>query len=467
MRARPPSRAQSASKAATKPAAAATSAASKKRKRDESEEESEEEEEEASESSSDSESEATPPPMKRGRGRPPKSASGLTPRALLTSIESPPSKKGRGRPRTATKASDTQTPSRRAPSRAKKTIMDLADESLSEAKDDVCAICSDGGILLVCDRCVHAYHESCLDAHHPDNYEKLKELGDDDPLLCADVHLTCTSRTKVVEVEDVQRQEEQAIAQAIASAEVRVKWGPKISVTQGRRFYRSFTRHGDTYVVGAHITLKNEGDGPMRGSEALDYVAEIESLWEDVKTGLKMVECRWLYFPEETRTGRLPQHHERELFKTAHINDNEIDAIQDLCDVVDYDEFMRRQKEGPNDGNPDTEATRKVYFVRQTYDDDRGEFRPWIPAKSKPTRGGGTKSNLAALLPGTKEQARDKHGDQSIYVQACAQLQLSAAPPRLPCRDKERERILRFVEQGITRGSADGGLYIAGVPGTG
>ena len=55
----------------------------------------------------------------------------------------------------------------------------------------------------------------------------------------------------------------------------------------------------------------------------------------------------------------------------------------------------------------------------------------------------------------------------SIYEQACAKLQLSAIPERLPCRDSERQQIIDYVTHGLKNKGSSSSLYISGMPGTG
>lgn len=52
-------------------------------------------------------------------------------------------------------------------------------------------------------------------------------------------------------------------------------------------------------------------------------------------------------------------------------------------------------------------------------------------------------------------------------ARACDQLQLSALPDSLPCREKERAEIERFLESSVRRGGLGSALYVSGMPGTG
>lgn len=46
----------------------------------------------------------------------------------------------------------------------------------------------------------------------------------------------------------------------------------------------------------------------------------------------------------------------------------------------------------------------------------------------------------------------------SIYSRACAQLQLSCVPEKLPCREREKQEIFSFLERGVKNGGLQGGL---------
>jgi len=53
------------------------------------------------------------------------------------------------------------------------------------------------------------------------------------------------------------------------------------------------------------------------------------------------------------------------------------------------------------------------------------------------------------------------------YNSACAKLQLSAIPDRLPCRDSERKNIVDYIKNGLKNKGSSSSLYISGMPGTG
>ena len=420
--------------------------------------------------------------------------------AMVDASESSPSKKPRGS-------------GGRGPSTPKRPRTILDEEEVQEEKDDVCTICHDGGFLMgqshsfcllkraaplayfplmvsvsevcgclllillcvrlsvfvspVCDQCVHAFHTGCLNDHHESNYEFLKEHQDADSLCCRDVHLTCTQRKEVMHVA---RADLDAEPEDPADKRMAVKWVGPLKRQGGRKYFRAFTRGPHRFELGSYVTLLN---GVSAAGQRDFLVGEIESLFEDLSTHLQMVEIRWLYLPEETHTGRLPSHHPQEVFSTAHTDINEIECISDLCEVVDETEFQRRAEEDKMMGV--TEALRakaqQVFMLRQRYDHDgAGRFLPLIHGPGGIQRAGAAARERAVnprLALATQARPKSSKAHQSIYSQACAQLQLSAAPPKLPCRDKEKRIIEKFLVDGIQRGTSNGGLYIAGVPGTG
>ncbi len=60
--------------------------------------------------------------------------------------------------------------------------------------DDRCDICKTLGELVCCDKCPHAYHESCLAVHWAGAQYVLDHLADDEQLTCAKLRLRCTAR---------------------------------------------------------------------------------------------------------------------------------------------------------------------------------------------------------------------------------------------------------------------------------
>lgn len=87
------------------------------------------------------------------------------------------------------------------------------------------------------------------------------------------------------------------------------------------------------------------------------------------------------------------------------------------------------------------------------------------PASSRSGGVGAGAASSSSAAPAAPAQAIVAGGD--IYRQAMAQLQLSAVPPSMPCREKERGEILATLDAAIRNGGSGQALYISGMPGTG
>ena len=196
-------------------------------------------------------------------------------------------------------------------------------------------------------------------------------------------------------------------------------------------------------------------------------IAEIKDLWEDgYETG--WVEVHWLYWPEETAPGRLPHHHERELLLVEDHTD-EVSAGSLLRPVEVVSETLFRNRLGNGDGGPE------CYFVRSIYDYMTRQTRPLLSGADKgiaigrhvaggaagasavqgrrSTRTdprGASPAAAAAVVVGAARgvsaaaavtRGEESGSFQELCAQASASLQLSARPPKLPCREKEREKV--------------------------
>ncbi len=75
------------------------------------------------------------------------------------------------------------------------------------------------------------------------------------------------------------------------------------------------------------------------------------------------------------------------------------------------------------------------------------------------------RSNIAGCLEGGAGGG-DSSAPLDRFARALAQLQLSAVPPSMPCRETERAGVLEFTADGLRKGGG-GSLYISGMPGTG
>jgi origin recognition complex subunit 1 len=224
------------------------------------------------------------------------------------------------------------------------------------------------------------------------------------------------------------------------------------------------------------------------------FVGTVERLWEDAY-GEKWVELRWFYRPEETAHGRLRRHLPNEVFHSAHLDTNPLACVLGKVRVVSEAEFRVLQRESDFDPSG-------VYVCRMRYNDDTGEFRPLLADRGRQvsmdsvlrpslaaTTGMAAATGAAAgaaetdTRRGRKGGGRGGDGDEgggdgdaadaedaeemTVYRAASLKLQLSAAPARLPCREKEHATIKSFLAQAIRRGGFTGGLYISGMPGTG
>lgn len=206
-----------------------------------------------------------------------------------------------------------------------------------------------------------------------------------------------------------------------------------------------------------------------------DFVARIEGLWQN-KEGLKCFEARWYYFPEDTKVGRLRRHHKKEVFESTHSDDNELDTIQRKCVVLGWDAYRDWAAQPvPADSAAVAEEVDSTFVCRAQYNVTTHEVRPLslsaealteaaiaeIPLLSDPThvQGGAAPQDQAPLSTGRRTH--------SPYEQARTLLNLSAVPRSLPCRDKERAAVIRWMRAAIAEGGAANPLYVSGVPGTG
>ena len=307
--------------------------------------------------------------------------------------------------------------------------------------DEYCAVCGHLGNVLCCLYCVQSYHFSCL------SHLTVPSLDDiPDSWQCSDAGHRCITRT-------IPRKATDALPSDLLSA---FRWKSKATRHAGGiRHYSSFTRCGEAYNLRDTVLLLTP-PGP-------DRVAEIDAAWEDVH-GDRWMTVRWYWRPEETRHGRLSHHREEELFATAHVAEVEVDSIQAKVTVLGEAEYDRRMERG--------EVDDCVFMCRQRYDHDRGVYRSIVPDPSAGTGGpeGGQEGVWKPDGAGGRVRKRVAEVDPSasVYSRACAALQLSALPDSLPCREVEEAQVRSFLTSSIRRGEQQGGgLYIAGVPGTG
>jgi hypothetical protein len=175
-------------------------------------------------------------------------------------------------------------------------------------------------------------------------------------------------------------------------------------------------------------------------------------------------------------SGVIGDHQRRTPAKSSHRQSASTSSSTSISMTSKSSQKRRREEESSSASDDDNSDSDVEASTSESEDDKKAACAPkkhkkrtktahvnTLKALQANTKSGG----LATSLLASPRKQRGGWKQQNMFSQACAELQLSSAPPRLPCRDKERNSIMKFIEKGIMRGSADGGLYIAGVPGTG
>jgi hypothetical protein len=190
-------------------------------------------------------------------------------------------------------------------------------------------------------------------------------------------------------------------------------------------------------------------------------------MWEDAYEEC-WVEVTWLYFPSNTRIGRLPSHLPGELFLSDHMDSNTIDSIQGKVTLLPLHEW-EAMRDACNGGEW---PPKDVFVCRGWYDVHTRLFRQFPHGANLPPP---TSKITAADSVASRAQSAESPAstcvtsvlEASPFERATRQLQLAAIPDRVPCREDERKRITDFVSNGIRSGAARSALYVAGMPGTG
>ena len=191
------------------------------------------------------------------------------------------------------------------------------------------------------------------------------------------------------------------------------------------------------------------------------------------------------YYPEDANTSAKG---EREVLESDHLDENWLDAIVGKATVLTAAAF----KALPPDVNPRAEH---IYYACRFYDPIMKLFRslhgtvqhskfsrrylavggehagaalskahkllapePVILASS--TKKGKAAGSAAAASTPTALVAPVLAGDK--FSVACSQLQLSAAPAELPCREPEKASITQFLDTAIRNAGVGHALYISG-----
>lgn len=236
----------------------------------------------------------------------------------------------------------------------------------------------------------------------------------------------------------------------------------------GERFYGAVRIGTDVFHVGDTVIVRFDG--------ADTTVARIEALWEDGR-GAKFFDSRWYYKPEETTCGRLVGHDPRELFESAHVDENPVESIDCACTVMEWDAYQRWLDQPGDDVDDHEEET--TFVCRAVYHTGTGEFVPLAGASTlaEAVRVGGRQFQLPnpVVLPRARSSATPQivdgtadesgswatsAGDVTAYgrssssavelrrrrlgrfAQAAARLAPSAHPERMPRREKERTEVI-------------------------
>ena len=287
--------------------------------------------------------------------------------------------------------------------------------------------------------------------------------------------------------------------------------GEQLSVgANSERFFGGIRVDGEVFNVGDFVLVKVESYGDTQ-------VMKIDALFEDMQEQ-KFFEGRWYYPPEDTTCGRLVGHDPREVFETVHVDELLIECIDGHCTVMEWDAYQQwLDQPATDDDNHEDETT---FVCRAAYHPGSGEFVPLTGASSlaEAARGAGSReqqqagqqqpplqqnisakqrgkrpagmvgmgahaasgnfdssnpSLWAAALDGendgaaTARVAQRKRRRLGRFAEAASRLAPSAAPERMPCREKERDEVIGVLRSAILEGALGGSLYLSGTPGTG
>lgn len=233
------------------------------------------------------------------------------------------------------------------------------------------------------------------------------------------------------------------------------------------------------------------------------WAARIESLWKEMD-GTYWGRVRWYTIPEETAAGRQPHNLKRELYRSNHTSDIELESILRHCYVLNPEAFTKATDGGDDvflceyeydihwhnfKRLPDTdksEESEKESDSDENWDsgkavesDTEDELRYKEEDEKKSVIGSSSARVLAANSRkgrlfglqkiGTKKIPEHiRRHKQTELEKAKSTLMLATLPKFLPCRHKEMEEITAFIKSAICDDQCLGRcLYIHGVPGTG
>ena len=220
---------------------------------------------------------------------------------------------------------------------------------------------------------------------------------------------------------------------------------------------------GRTYFVGDTVLVKVED--AKGGAHTLSHthcVLRLDAMWRAAGRAGTFVEGRWYYYPEETDSGLLAGHQSHEIFLSEHssgpmpVDDTgPLDGPAAVLAWPDYQLWL--------DGASDDLDDVATFACRASYHRGSGEFRPLAGASSLAEAA--TSTELDAEGDGGAAEGRRR--PFSRFAEAAARLAPSAAPARLPCRERNLEEVATALRGAVREGGLGAALYLSGTPGTG
>ncbi|ONK59756.1 uncharacterized protein A4U43_C08F10220 [Asparagus officinalis] len=235
------------------------------------------------------------------------------------------------------------------------------------------------------------------------------------------------------------------------------------------------------------------------------WAARIERLWKE-PDGSFWMRCRWYMIPEETAVGRQPHNLRRELYRTNHSSDIEMESVIRHCSVLNPKEFSEANNEGDDVFYCEYEydvrwhSFKRIADINDDDDEEENNGRTEKDEEWKISKDTGCETDddsenedVAAESTSCKHPTHElaansrkgrafglhkigikkipehvRRHNQTELEKAKATLLLATLPKSLPCRNKEMDEITSFIKGAICDEQCFGRcLYIHGVPGTG
>ncbi|KAJ6811726.1 origin of replication complex subunit 1-like [Iris pallida] len=232
------------------------------------------------------------------------------------------------------------------------------------------------------------------------------------------------------------------------------------------------------------------------------WAARIERLWKE-PDGNYWMRCRWYMIPEETSVGRQSHNLRRELYRTNHSSDVEMESVIRHCYVMNPKEYSEASNGGDDvfyceyEYDVHWHSFKRIADIADDDDNDEGagNDEDWKISKDSGCTDEDSECEEDTAIDSTPHKysnhelaANSRKGrifgihkigikkipehvrrhKQSELERAKATLLLATLPKSLPCRNKEMEEISAFIKGAICDDHCFGRcLYIHGVPGTG